>query len=173
MLRGQSVTKERKSYLVRLYLKQEDKNPLYNQQTKARKYKFSNPMERLEGKSARQGGACSWEDKSFLYLTLHKRKITDQGETHFPAEGQSAFPLLQKANRTPNSDDLDSHRKKKSISTAHMGEVVEDGWKEAVPFGTWTICRLADKGRSIRTLEFVGVASLEGRHWGFLEVQSE
>ena len=54
MLRGQSVTKERKSQLVRLNVKQEDKNPLYNQQTKARKYKFSNPMESLEGKSARQ-----------------------------------------------------------------------------------------------------------------------
>lgn len=59
MLRGQSVTKERKSQLVRLNVKREDKNPLYNQQTKARKYKFSNPMESLEGKSARQCRTCS------------------------------------------------------------------------------------------------------------------
>lgn len=59
MLRRQSVTKERKFQLVRLNLKQEDKNPLYNQQTKARKYKVSNPMESLEGKSARQCRACS------------------------------------------------------------------------------------------------------------------
>lgn len=43
LLKGQSVTKERKYKLVRLNLKQKDKNPLCNQQTKARKYKFLNP----------------------------------------------------------------------------------------------------------------------------------
>lgn len=57
-LEDKVLPKERKSKLVRLHLKQEDKNPLYNQQTKARKYKFSNPMESLEGKSARQCRAC-------------------------------------------------------------------------------------------------------------------
>lgn len=86
---------------MRLNLKQKDKNPLYNQQTKARKYKFSNPTESLEGKSARQCRACSWEDKSILYLFLHKREITDEGETGFPAEGWGSVEMFFPYHKKP------------------------------------------------------------------------
>lgn len=41
----------------------------------------------------------------------------------------NAFPLLQKANRTPNSNEQDSYSKTKSISTVNMGEVLEYGRK--------------------------------------------
>lgn len=74
---------------------------LYNQQTKARKYKFSNPTEGLEGKSARQCRACSWEDKSILYLFLHKREITDEGETGFPAEGWGSVEMFFPYHKKP------------------------------------------------------------------------
>lgn len=53
VLRGQSVTKERKSWLVRLSVRQGDKDLFCNQQTIARKYPFSSPMESLEGKFSR------------------------------------------------------------------------------------------------------------------------
>lgn len=63
---------------MRLSVRQGDKDLLCNQQTIARKYQFSSPVESLEGKFSRQCWVCNWEDKSCLYLTAHE-KIAEQG----------------------------------------------------------------------------------------------
>lgn len=63
---------------MRLSVRQGDKDLLCNQQTIARKYQFSSPVESLEGKFSRQCWVCNREDKSCLYLTAHE-KIAERG----------------------------------------------------------------------------------------------
>lgn len=159
---------------MRLNLKQKDKNPLYNQQTKARKYNFSNPTESLERKLARQCRACSWEDTSSLYLFLHKRRIIDEGETGFPAEGWGSvemfFPYHKKPWNTLFKWTGFSQNNKAHFYSSHGCTYLNMEGKEAVPLGiTWNICWFIDEGRSIRTLDFVGAISLKkdlGVWWG-------
>lgn len=157
---------------MRLSVRQGDKDLLCNQQTIARKYQFSSPVESLEGKFSRQCWVCNWEDKSCLYLTAHG-KTAEQGWDAFSSvwggtgaklslttESQQNAPFTRMFFSKTQSDEGSGHCRMwgKGMSPLRRRDRLVGSWRRK-------LVRLVESAR-------VNSFSHEERFWEFLRMQS-